>query len=673
MAADQQLASFAPYVVSGWEYGTNCGYYVHRGTVYIVGGVEAGALSSVTDFVPGSGTLLTGLPPQLCPTVATSAPVFIDPNNSTSEYAGHAPYLAATIHPDGSWTLDGGNPLSFDLDTLLALVLSGAHWPTAAATPDTTTPHSLAPYMTDGYDAGTATFAIHDARLHLSGQVTVSNPHDFNTMFRFPVDMPVAPYFPDFTPDLTAEEEWTEVPVGDVRGFVQRPPPGVSDSTALRITDSMTSALRATYYDRSKFGYLRLGSNFFLSLGALGTGDTGLGWVGMSAAPTDPPRTTDEYTGTELLAFFHAYPPSQIGTAVTGPGQLAFIIGMTPGYHVYYKLVVTYVEAGHHVIGTCWRCTAGGDQIQVGGGEIGGWTDDPIEEINGAVLLEMSVVPLDPSQVEADGTPLPDGTMYFSLRIVGGLGFRDVLFTDLPPDPGASPLGGDAGYLIPAGVTVDDMLKEVHVGGRRLFLPFAPGDVIDLTGSGWPLAFTPVSLAPPKIPTSLSAGPSSGGPLRGKRNLGGTGLRKLSSQERYTIANLVYLAVSVGVVGENAAIAGAIGMAESGGDPQNIGYNPGPPASRDRGLWQINDYYHPDVSDQCAFDPTCNAHAMYTISSGGTNWTPWATYNNGLHLPFMAAAEAALSAMTDATPVAESATSGASGVASAGPRRHDGS
>jgi hypothetical protein len=673
MAADQQLTSFAPYIVTGWQYGTNCGYYVHRGTVYIVGSVEAGALSSVTDFVPGSGTLLTGLPPQLCPTVATPAPVFLDPNNSTSEYAGDAPYLAATIHPDGSWTLDGGNPLSFDGDTLLALVLSAAHWPTAAAASDTTTPHSLAPYITDGYDAGTATFAIHDARLHLSGQVTVSDPHNSATMFRFPVDMPVAPYFPDFTPDLTDEEEWTEVPVGDVRGFVLRPPPGVSGSTALSITSSMAGALIDTYYDRSKFGYLRLGSNFFLALGALSLSDSGLGWVGMSAAPTASPRPLDEYTGTRLDAHFYADPPSQIGTDVEGSGQLAFIIGMTPGYHVYYKLVVTYVADGHHVIGTCWRCTAGGDQVQVGGGEIGGWTEGPPEVIDSRVELEMSTVPLDPSQVHDDGTPLPDGTMYFSLHVIGGLGIRDVLFTDLPPPPGASPLSGAAGYLIPAGATVDDMLKEVLINGQRSFLPFGAGDVIDLTGSGWPLAFTPVSLAPPKIPTSLSAGPSSGGPLRGKRNLGGTGLRKLSSQERYTIANLVYLAVSVGVVGENAAIAGAIGMAESGGDPQNIGYNPGPPASRDRGLWQINDYYHPDVSDQCAFDPTCNAHAMYTISSGGTNWTPWATYNNGLHLPFMAAAEAALSAMTDATPVAESATSGASGVASAGPRRHDGS
>merc|ERR1719421_255088 len=61
----------------------------------------------------------------------------------------------------------------------------------------------------------------------------------------------------------------------------------------------------------------------------------------------------------------------------------------------------------------------------------------------------------------------------------------------------------------------------------------------------------------------------------------------------------------------------------------------------DRGLWQINDYWHPEVSDSCAFDCQCNAKGAYDISSGGRDWTPWATYNAGMHEKYMADAAAA--------------------------------
>lgn len=54
-------------------------------------------------------------------------------------------------------------------------------------------------------------------------------------------------------------------------------------------------------------------------------------------------------------------------------------------------------------------------------------------------------------------------------------------------------------------------------------------------------------------------------------------------------------------------------------------------ASRDRGLWQINDRAHPDVTDAQAFNPLENAKAAYRISGGGTNWRPWTTYNSGAY------------------------------------------
>ncbi|CAN5352992.1 hypothetical protein BH11MYX1_BH11MYX1_17710 [soil metagenome] len=65
----------------------------------------------------------------------------------------------------------------------------------------------------------------------------------------------------------------------------------------------------------------------------------------------------------------------------------------------------------------------------------------------------------------------------------------------------------------------------------------------------------------------------------------------------------------------------------------------------DRGLWQINSYWHPDVSVACAFSPSCNARVMYQISSHGTIWTAWWTYKNGKHLPYMAQARAAAAAI----------------------------
>jgi hypothetical protein len=99
---------------------------------------------------------------------------------------------------------------------------------------------------------------------------------------------------------------------------------------------------------------------------------------------------------------------------------------------------------------------------------------------------------------------------------------------------------------------------------------------------------------------------------------------------------------TAGFTGENFVVAVAVAMAESRCDPAAQGVNPG--HSIDRGLWQINDYYHPDVSDTCAYDPLCNARAAYRISDSGTDWTPWSTYKSGSYLQFMSQARAAIGA-----------------------------
>ena len=94
-----------------------------------------------------------------------------------------------------------------------------------------------------------------------------------------------------------------------------------------------------------------------------------------------------------------------------------------------------------------------------------------------------------------------------------------------------------------------------------------------------------------------------------------------------------------------AVTATAIAWAESGLRDDAVGTNGPtqgcPNGSRDRGLWQINDCYHPDVDDACAFSKTCNPVAMYRISSQGTNWNPWSTYTNGAYKNYLAGAQIA--------------------------------
>ncbi|MEU1604145.1 transglycosylase SLT domain-containing protein [Micromonospora matsumotoense] len=98
----------------------------------------------------------------------------------------------------------------------------------------------------------------------------------------------------------------------------------------------------------------------------------------------------------------------------------------------------------------------------------------------------------------------------------------------------------------------------------------------------------------------------------------------------------------------------AVAMAESSCNPSAVGSN-GPTAgcpngSLDRGLWQINNCYHPTVNDTCAYNAQCNANAAYSISSGGSNWQPWSTYNNGAYASYLSAAQAAVARLGGGDP-----------------------
>ena len=105
------------------------------------------------------------------------------------------------------------------------------------------------------------------------------------------------------------------------------------------------------------------------------------------------------------------------------------------------------------------------------------------------------------------------------------------------------------------------------------------------------------------------------------------------------------LANAAGVPVDQLATAVAIAMAESGLNPNATNVNTD--GSVDRGLWQINNAAHPDVSDSSAFNPVTAAQDMLSISDGGTNWNPWVTYQTGAYLQYLPEAQQAVRQIGD--------------------------
>jgi hypothetical protein len=110
---------------------------------------------------------------------------------------------------------------------------------------------------------------------------------------------------------------------------------------------------------------------------------------------------------------------------------------------------------------------------------------------------------------------------------------------------------------------------------------------------------------------------------------------------------LSYLAVAqlvenagVPCSGERIAVAVAVAKAESG-FRATITNTEGNTHGIDRGLFQINSYWHSEVSAACALSASCNTRAAVRISKTATVWTEWWTWKNGKHIPFMTSSRAA--------------------------------
>jgi hypothetical protein len=103
--------------------------------------------------------------------------------------------------------------------------------------------------------------------------------------------------------------------------------------------------------------------------------------------------------------------------------------------------------------------------------------------------------------------------------------------------------------------------------------------------------------------------------------------------------------------GTDLLIATAVAMAESGCNPSATGTNPPtegcPDGSRDRGIFQINDCYHSEVSDACAYDLQCNANAAYQIyRDASSTFQPWSAYKSRVFKAYLSEARRAVKRVT---------------------------
>ncbi|MBV9381250.1 MAG: ricin-type beta-trefoil lectin domain protein [Streptosporangiaceae bacterium] len=148
---------------------------------------------------------------------------------------------------------------------------------------------------------------------------------------------------------------------------------------------------------------------------------------------------------------------------------------------------------------------------------------------------------------------------------------------------------------------------------------------------------------PPTPPTSLAGiGP---GLLPPPSSISASAA-DLCAQTAYKVgfSYIYYVNTPIGAT-RSIVVATAVAMAESGCNPSAVYTNPN--GCRDRGLWQIDDCYWPQVSDGCAFNAQCNGNAAWgLISNQGTDWRLWSTYNSGAWENYVPAAREALSRLT---------------------------
>jgi hypothetical protein len=94
----------------------------------------------------------------------------------------------------------------------------------------------------------------------------------------------------------------------------------------------------------------------------------------------------------------------------------------------------------------------------------------------------------------------------------------------------------------------------------------------------------------------------------------------------------------VGFRGHALSVAVAVMSAESARyvESYHVNYPGSAQESTDRGLFQINDMYHPDLTDRHAYQAIPNARYALTLTGPeGSNFGAWAAYNSGRYLYYL--------------------------------------
>lgn len=89
-----------------------------------------------------------------------------------------------------------------------------------------------------------------------------------------------------------------------------------------------------------------------------------------------------------------------------------------------------------------------------------------------------------------------------------------------------------------------------------------------------------------------------------------------------------------GFSGEGLRIGLAVGLAE-GSNTGARNTNKDKYRSVDRGWWQWNSKWHPEVSDEEADDPFASARHLFRVTNGGKDWNQWSTFKNGRYKNYL--------------------------------------
>ncbi|MFL5661538.1 MAG: Gp37-like protein [Ktedonobacteraceae bacterium] len=500
-------AAATTFVQTGdWFYDTNRGYYSEDGIVYLAGAAVAG-VNGTTFSYPGSEVLVSGLPTDMTPDTDTASRVMIDPLNS-SEHFANGGWLPITVHPDGSITLDNGNPApsipsspGLNDYAIISLFLSGISWPVGNGVP-VYTPNST--FSTgdlmdevDGWSNVNAKYVSRATRFHFKGVIEAGSLANENAPVRIPAALCPANLPEPLGGSPDEAFHWCAVVTNSGYAFQIGPRDGLSHPMFfLGSVNGQTNSFYAKTHDGTGHG-----TETTLSF-TPGQADIGVDYNGYSGAPSTTLPASSDWRGTSYSATVNFNVSDLIdiweGPAgaenfpvehaeIAGNAQFAFIMGIMPGMNAYYKVTFTYDSIQHKV----WlrliqeACGDVDEREQLSFIDL-----EALIEADGNVSFRFAVdFSTDPSDFNiVDPIDIHPGYDYFRIRCFDRPPFSDVAgstFTGsaIPPAwPGAK---GDMGVHIPPGSSIEVFSSSIE--GIGTFQPFSLGDRIDLTGGGWPL------------------------------------------------------------------------------------------------------------------------------------------------------------------------------------------